>query len=352
MRLVGCLHVKVSVPGCRLHVRHRCTFLHNKHFYFTFSSTCHRSAFRKHLPNNRLPPDLRSNQASVHLTFCLKKWLLTSGCSGISVTIANMAAPPEEVDLGGDACIVVGAEGSKVRLKVSTVTLSKASQYFHALFGPAFQEGGQLADGKDIEIKEEDTEAFVVLCKLLHTQYEIPKERLPSKKILAIAVVADQYACVKAVSLPMTVLFPLFECSGKPDALSMDEIAQFIIATYLLDHPQLFHHFTAKICTSSYNRPLTSITKLPGAGRVPSDVWRKRTSLSLLNVTFANWHSDVGVRTWPAQTGSDQVHSCRLRALSGLHANWVQGQGIMSHQTLVGSSTVSDTCLRHEARPL
>lgn len=101
-----------------------------------------------------------------------------------------MTDAPEEVDLGGDVFILVGPEGSQIRLKVLSQnstqglhrhSLSCIASLSHSV-GPGFEEGTQCAQGKDIEIKKENTKAPTVLCEILHMRYTLKKDQSEPKR--------------------------------------------------------------------------------------------------------------------------------------------------------------------------
>lgn len=99
------------------------------------------------------------------------------------------------VDLGGDTNIVAGVAGCQVRLRVSKALLSFASTYFSALFRHNFKEGGIAVQGGDIVLEEDEPDALVNLCKILHMQYTAPRPMSPTE-LLHLAIVADKYGCV------------------------------------------------------------------------------------------------------------------------------------------------------------
>lgn len=176
---------------------------------------------------------------------------------------------PRNVDLGGDVSLVIGPEGCQVRIRVLKALLSFSSKYFNALFSRNFQEGGLAEQGGDVVLAEDEPDALVNLCKILHMQYTWPKPMSP-REILHLGIVADKYECVQAIHLTLDALFPRI-------ARTMHgcwEMRDLIVAAYLLDYPDMFNRYTYKM-SMSYTKPLSEVALGEMSQRIPIAVWCK-----------------------------------------------------------------------------
>ena len=182
---------------------------------------------------------------------------------------------PRLVDLGGDVNLLVGPQGCQVRIRVCKPLLSFASQYFNALFSGQFSEGGLAERGQDVMLEEDEPDAVVNLCKILHMKYTWPTPMNP-KELLHLAIVADKYDCVEAIHLAVQPLFPTGRFPGGCWAAR-----DMIVASYLLDHPHYFSIYT-KMMLARYSYPLAEIGMSEVGRRIPISTWRKYTSCSAL----------------------------------------------------------------------
>lgn len=178
---------------------------------------------------------------------------------------------PRSVDLGGDANLLVGPKGCQVRIRVCKALLCFASKYFNTLFSVNFSEGGLAEQGQDIILEEDEPDAVVNLCKILHMQYTWPKPMRP-KELLHLGIVADKYGCVKAIHLTLEALFPRLH-GLKPDPW---EVRDLIVAAYLLDHPERFNKYTHGMLTGN-SKSLTEIALSEMSQRIPTAAWCKCT---------------------------------------------------------------------------
>ena len=175
---------------------------------------------------------------------------------------------PRDVDLGGDANLLVGPQGCQVRIRVCKALLSFASSYFNSLFSDKFKESQSVGQGNDIVLEEDEPDAVVNLCKIFHMKYTWPKP-MHSNELLQLAIVADKYDCVKAIALAIESLFPqgVFTCSGSG-------ARDLVVAAYLLDHP---YNFTecSKCLLGLCSLPLSKIGDSQIGQRVPLQAWCK-----------------------------------------------------------------------------
>jgi len=182
---------------------------------------------------------------------------------------ASQPTPPEEIDLGGDIRILVGPQGSQKSIKASSHLLAHASPYFKTLLGPHFQEGSAAAAGKDIVLKDDDPDAFHLLCDILHMRGVVSPEPLRPRVILNLAIVSDKYNCTSAMAMAARSLFP-----ESIAGMAFLELATLTAAAYLLDQFQLFKSYTRSMALS-YTESCTSVAIHLGAVPVPLIAWRK-----------------------------------------------------------------------------
>lgn len=107
----------------------------------------------------------------------------------------------QELDLGGDISLLVGAEGSQqLRIRASKTLLAYASDYFNALFGPHFSEGASAAAGQDIQLADDDPQAFALLCKILHMRY-LSQDPPDYDQLVALGIVADKVGLKRMIGM-------------------------------------------------------------------------------------------------------------------------------------------------------
>jgi hypothetical protein len=105
-----------------------------------------------------------------------------------------------DIAVDGDVVFLVGPE--KKRLRVYSLVLGNASKYFKAMFGPNFMEGQNLGPNTltEIELPEDNPEAMGIIFNVIHSRNSAVRENLDSNQIFQVAVAADKYDCVGALS--------------------------------------------------------------------------------------------------------------------------------------------------------
>ncbi|KAL9107167.1 MAG: hypothetical protein Q9187_008465 [Circinaria calcarea] len=69
------------------------------------------------------------------------------------------------------------------------------------MLGPHFAEGSTIKNGMlDVDMPEDDTEAMITLCGILHHRYECTTSSPSTEFLIHLATTADKYDCVSAVS--------------------------------------------------------------------------------------------------------------------------------------------------------
>lgn len=174
----------------------------------------------------------------------------------------------ELIDLGGDVVLVLG--DCNKRIRASKALLSSTSAYFRGLLGPRYAEGVAADAGRHIKLYGDNPAALTTMMKLLHKRHDflVP---LSTVELHDLAVVADKYGCIEALSPSLKKVFP---DSGY--GLTKPTIYTLISATYMLDHPELFRTFTKSMLQDlrpTNGKDFPELAAL--CPRVPGAVWRK-----------------------------------------------------------------------------
>ena len=156
-------------------------------------------------------------------------------------------------------------------INVSKALLSYASDYFKTLFSNKFSEGHLAELDSNIELEEDEPEAVVNLCKILHMKYTGLRP-MGATELLRLAIVADKYMCVEAIGLAADALFPT-ETKG----MACEPVRDLVVAAYLLDQPAHFRRCTKAIMTD-YTKSFATVALSEEGQRVPATVWRKYTT--------------------------------------------------------------------------
>jgi hypothetical protein len=139
--------------------------------------------------------------------------------------------------LDGDVILIIGVE--KLRLRVDSQSLRSASKVFTAMFGPDWREGKRMSAEEltEIELPENDTNAMLRVCYILHEREDLVPEYLPTEEVLQIAIVADKYDlsdALKYASLDWLLPRTLWSLT------SMSETGQLMAAAFLFDDTAMF----------------------------------------------------------------------------------------------------------------
>lgn len=221
--------------------------------------------------------------------------------------MANQAAQtqtPSTIDLGGDSTFIIVNDGESIYVKVLRGLLSLVSPYFKALLNGNFREGNADTTGEPCTIEEGNVEGILDLLAILHMRYDgsIP---MSPRDILQLAIVADKYDCVKAISLTLDTLFP--RCTA---ALHLWDARDVIVAAFILDHPKIFRNSTREILMSQAGT-FADIAQTEIGQRVPVKAWRKLPrSLNLHELTKGSEARECPISSFPRvlQRDSRKVH--------------------------------------------
>ena len=105
-----------------------------------------------------------------------------------------------EISPDGDLILIVGPEEAKLR--VHSMFLTLVSKPFSAMLGPDWKEGHDLLDSNkpaEILLPEDNAAALEIICSIIHHQNRDVPRTLAAGDILAVAVTADKYDCIRAL---------------------------------------------------------------------------------------------------------------------------------------------------------
>lgn len=145
------------------------------------------------------------------------------------------------------------------KLRVSSCILAMSSKVFKALFSKKFAEG-QAGVGRSLErrheilVKDRST-PLKHLCMLLHHQkpYQSPSQTLSADALLELALVADKYDAVEAISLQAEALLSVQK--DRADEHGDIFLYEFIAAATLLEQLEAFRFFTAQLISTHLKIP-------------------------------------------------------------------------------------------------
>ncbi|KAK5128369.1 hypothetical protein LTR85_003037 [Meristemomyces frigidus] len=161
----------------------------------------------------------------------------------------------KDIDRDGDLILVIG-EKPKAKVRVSSIMLKHSSAVFAAMLGPHFQEGQgtfNTASPREIACPDDDATAMSDMCSLLHLKTPTALTGVGSssphaKRIMALAVVIDKYACHDALQLQGQALL-LGWLDQYTESFDSYHSCAMAAAAYLLDHGHAFKIFTSRLVT-------------------------------------------------------------------------------------------------------
>jgi hypothetical protein len=130
-----------------------------------------------------------------------------------------------DLDRRGNVVVNIGGE----RVRVSSTILSHASPVFAAMFGSGFKETvtaqTTTANPVNITLPEDDLNAFVVLCEIIHLQTDkmlLAPQLRNIQELEKLRVLADKYQCVAKIKpfAELQLLNLLSLLSGDQKAIS------------------------------------------------------------------------------------------------------------------------------------
>ncbi|KAI7379656.1 hypothetical protein KC336_g19152 [Hortaea werneckii] len=157
-----------------------------------------------------------------------------------------------DVDIAADGDVIL-ALPQNLYIRVSSSALTLVSPVFKAMLGPHFREGNELRSSTqpiEIALPEDDGIAMKHLCLLLHGRtgdsYSHGDRNFPTQ-LHALAVLADKYNCVEAISLPAEAMLSRFWIRRTTTRLSMEQTACLAMACTSLRLGSHFHVFTKSL---------------------------------------------------------------------------------------------------------
>lgn len=159
-----------------------------------------------------------------------------------------MASPDADDDVvheiyrGGDTLLLCGP--NRVKLLVHSIFLTNASEVFAAMLGSNFREGQMPTNGgpREIPLPEDDPFAMQLICNVLHSRSEQLPETVSSKRLLALAYVADKYDLASTLKHATSCWM-----SSAQNVPVIKELWELMTAAYILGIAEAFHKATAAI---------------------------------------------------------------------------------------------------------
>ena len=148
-------------------------------------------------------------------------------------------------DPDGDLFLELSLPDGKTRLLVSSKVLTLVSDVFAKMLSSRFKEGLRTHATSEkplIPLSEDDAEAFIILCKVIHHHMdEVPRTLTPTC-LEKIAIICDKYNCTRALAhSSMTWLQAGIETSVAKD------FNKLLFAAYVLDIPDAFSRISWEI---------------------------------------------------------------------------------------------------------
>ncbi|KAF2099124.1 hypothetical protein NA57DRAFT_76357 [Rhizodiscina lignyota] len=159
--------------------------------------------------------------------------------------MTNIALAPR-----GDVIFVLENDKNKdkVRMHVSSHTLSMASPVLKRMFNGSFAEGAGLSEDnpKEIPLPDDDCDSITLLCRLTHLQGNMVDRELPLSGLLTFAKVVDKYNCIPSVEVALHLWFQFhMRCSP-----ALNELWMLAEASYLANSADIFRAATSGVAVT------------------------------------------------------------------------------------------------------
>lgn len=183
-----------------------------------------------------------------------------------------MSKDPEliAIDPDGDIILELSRPDGKTNLQVSSKILTLTSPVFTSMFRSRFKEN--ISDNKAtsasplcIPLPEEDEEALVILCEVLHFHIDKVPQALSLACLSNIAAICDKWDFTKAIALAATLWLQDIDWSKAND------LNEYLLVAYLLDIPPAFSRISWEIII----RQAGQFVDLPGLNsnvRIPDNL--------------------------------------------------------------------------------
>ncbi|KAL1852454.1 hypothetical protein VTK73DRAFT_9215 [Phialemonium thermophilum] len=211
-----------------------------------------------------------------------------------------------EIAPDGDLILVVGPEEAKLR--VHSVFLTAVSEPFSAMLGPDWKEGRALLDSDgpaEISLPEDNAVALKIICSVIHHQTGNIPPTLAAGDILAVAVAADKYNCVRALRFASETWLR----SPRDEA---DELMLLAAAAYLFQDALAFKQITGALVLG-YDGPYLALS----SEQIESAMtWRvfclleKQRGVARLKIAdILLWEANNGTGLCPHKCGWTSKHA-------------------------------------------
>ncbi|GIZ45852.1 hypothetical protein CKM354_000900200 [Cercospora kikuchii] len=173
----------------------------------------------------------------------------------------------KDVAPDGDVILVVGAD--KVKMRVSSVLLAKASPVFKTMFGPHFHDGQQprgASNPIEIPLPDDSGESMHRLCKMVHLVCEQHEDFGDPLNIFNLAECIDKYCCAGPLRLQSSAI--LFNCLEFYDfhVLADRDFWSVTSAAYFMDCSKAFKVATTRLVYDTKGEfDLEGFDHLPGS---------------------------------------------------------------------------------------
>jgi hypothetical protein len=131
-------------------------------------------------------------------------------------------------------------------LIVSSKVLSLASPVFKAMLSGRFKEGIDLAEGiastkpYTLNLPDDDAEATIILCKILHFNINNVPEKPTPVCLEKLAFLCDKYQCISAMKYCGSVWLRDWLLVYDSKVPSIDDLCRLLIFAYVVDLPHEF----------------------------------------------------------------------------------------------------------------
>ncbi|KAH8663685.1 hypothetical protein BGZ60DRAFT_411902 [Tricladium varicosporioides] len=150
----------------------------------------------------------------------------------------------------------VGEKLETRELIVSSKVLSLASPVFRVMISGKFKEGVELAEKTasletyDLPLPEDDADATIVLCRVLHFSIKDVPEKPTTVCLEKLAYLCDKYQCINAMKYCGGLWLRNWLLVCENEDLSIDDLCRLLIFAYVVDLPYEFLGISWKLFLS------------------------------------------------------------------------------------------------------
>lgn len=181
----------------------------------------------------------------------------------------NKEISTELISPSPDVVLVVGTP-PKIKLMVSSATLSNSSVVFAAMLGPKFREGQDIstAHPKEVTLPDDEPETMSDICYLLHGK-SVQKflTATETAQVLDFAVAVDKYGCVDALRMQSHAVL-LANLEFYPDNELLTN-GQRMVAAYLLQDSRAFYLSTKNLLVGT-TKPYHTLLEKEWSCHIPT----------------------------------------------------------------------------------